>query len=191
MVALGVFATAASRLTRGLTLILSAFLVASTLTLTINGTDAAEAQQTEQGQGQIDPAVVSDLTRWIIQKTRWTISTTPSIRLGSNEQLITLYFGSGFEPNGIEMHSLYSRKSHVIYLRNTWKSATIVDRSLLLHELVHHLQLLNGMKVACPEEYEAQAYHLQIEWLREQSVNEPYKLLGLTKFDIDGLSQCQ
>lgn len=179
------------RLMRGLTLILSAFLAANTLTLAINRTDAAEAQQNDQRQSQIDPTVVSDLTKWIVQKTGWTVSTPPPIRLASNEQLKTVYFGSGFEPNGIEMHSLYARESDVIYLRDTWKSTDLFDRSLLLHELVHHLQRLNGVKTACPEEYEGQAYHLQIEWLREQGVKEPYKLLGLTQLDIDSLSQCQ
>jgi len=44
--------------------------------------------------------------------------------------------------------------------------------------------------MACPEEYEAQAYQLQIEWLREQGIQDPYKLLGLTELAIDSLSQC-
>jgi len=88
------------------------------------------------------------------------------------------------------MHSLYSRETHIVYLRDTWNPDNLFDRSLLVHELVHHLQMLNKLRMACPEEYEAQAYQLQIEWLREQGIQDPYKLLGLTELAIDSLSQC-
>lgn len=144
-----------------------------------------------QRQKQIDPTVVLDSMKWIVGKTGWTHAVAPIVRLVSNAQLKTLYFGRGFEPEGIQMHSLYSREDHIVYLIDTWKSDNPFDRSLLVHELVHHLQMLNNVRTACPEEYEEQAYHLQIEWLREQGIQYPHKLLGLTELAIGGLSQCQ
>ena len=157
-------------------------------------TFANEAFNTESNddkrQSRINLPLVFDFMKWIVGKTRWTHSEPPAVRLVSNTQLKTLYFGFGFEPEAIQMHSLYSRETHIVYLRDTWNPDNLFDRSLLVHELVHHLQMLNKLRMACPEEYEAQAYQLQIEWLREQGIQDPYKLLGLTELAIDSLSQC-
>jgi hypothetical protein len=59
----------------------------------------------------------------------------------------------------------YDTRDGTIYLTEGWDSADFVDVSVLVHELVHHLQDGAGRTHACPEEREALAYAVQAEWL--------------------------
>lgn len=64
------------------------------------------------------------------------------------------------------------------------------DQSILVHELVHHLQHANKVNVPCPAALERQAYHLQVLWLREQGVVDPYELMGTDEFSVRVYSMC-
>lgn len=53
------------------------------------------------------------------------------------------------------------------------------DLSILLHELVHHVQWFSGENQdphfsACPIHLENDAYRIQIEWMRDQEVSESW-----------------
>jgi len=128
------------------------------------------------------------LIDWIVARTHWTVHATPPIRLIPPAEIKTMFAGE--KPTDLNIESLYSNKDHVIYLSNRWNSNALRDRSALLHELVHHLQYLNGVKVACPEEYEWQAYHLQADWLHEQGVEDPLNLIGISPLFIYMLAHC-
>ena len=65
------------------------------------------------------------------------------------------------------------------------------DRSYLLHELVHHLQALNNVKAPCLAAYELPTFELQLEWLRENGIQDPYKFLDIDEFTIILLSECE
>jgi len=65
------------------------------------------------------------------------------------------------------------------------------QKSALLHELVHHVQRSNNMEMPCVAAYEWQAYDLQIKWLREQGVEDPYALIGINELGIYMLSVCR
>jgi hypothetical protein len=52
-----------------------------------------------------------------------------------------------------------------IYLPKTWTGDTPVELSILVHEMVHHLQNLAGMTFACPGAREKLAYAAQKDWL--------------------------
>ena len=56
----------------------------------------------------------------------------------------------------------------MIYFREGWTPRTLYGQSTLLHELVHHMQAMNGARFACREESEKQAYRLSDIWLRER-----------------------
>jgi hypothetical protein len=59
----------------------------------------------------------------------------------------------------------YHSGTRTIYLPEGWDSGDFVDVSVLVHELVHHLQHAAGLKHACPEAGEAAAYAAQADWL--------------------------
>jgi hypothetical protein len=50
--------------------------------------------------------------------------------------------------------SLYSNESRTIFLLNGWEGKTPAELSILVHEMVHHLQNVGQLKFACSEERE-------------------------------------
>jgi hypothetical protein len=61
--------------------------------------------------------------------------------------------------------SLYSSETKTIYLLNGWKGKAPGELSMLVHEMVHHLQNVGQLKFACPQEKEKLAYKAQDGWL--------------------------
>jgi hypothetical protein len=61
--------------------------------------------------------------------------------------------------------SLYSNESKTIFLLDGWTGKTPAELSILVHEMVHHLQNVGQLKFACPEEREELAYKAQDSWL--------------------------
>lgn len=64
-----------------------------------------------------------------------------------------------------DVYAIYDDISRTIYLREGWTGATPTEVSVLVHELVHHLQNAAGMKFSCPQEREKDAYKAQRAWL--------------------------
>jgi len=75
-------------------------------------------------------------------------------------------------------------------LADNWNKIDLIDQSILVHELVHHLQLEDHIQFACWGRYEVQAYELQIQWLLTQGVKDPHNLLHASKASIDSLAEC-
>jgi hypothetical protein len=61
--------------------------------------------------------------------------------------------------------ALYGIKERTIYLTKGWQGRTPAELSVLVHELVHHLQSSAGLKYPCPQEREKLAYEAQDKWL--------------------------
>lgn len=61
--------------------------------------------------------------------------------------------------------AVYDESAQTIYLSDGWTGRTPADLSILVHEMVHHLQSAANMPFACPGEREALAYHAQNAWL--------------------------
>src|SRR5262245_756383 len=51
-----------------------------------------------------------------------------------------------------EVVSIYKDATKTIYLPTDWTASTPAELSVLVHEVVHHLQNIGGMKFACPQE---------------------------------------
>lgn len=78
--------------------------------------------------------------------------------------------------------SVYDGRRHTILLREGWKGRTPAELSMLVHEMVHHLQAAAGVRYACAEEREALAYEAQEKWL------ELFGTSLVAEFGIDGLT---
>ena len=89
------------------------------------------------------------------------------------------------------VRALYGRAERVVYLRTNWHAGNLNDRSELVHELVHHFQTAHALPYECSAAREALAYELQIKWLREQGVADPYDLLQINDFFIIMSSVCR
>jgi len=68
---------------------------------------------------------------------------------------------------GRDVIAIYIDKSRIIFLPEGWTGAGPVELSVLVHEMVHHLQNLAGMKFECPAAREKVAYLAQSQWLKQ------------------------
>lgn len=66
-------------------------------------------------------------------------------------------------PSGIE--ALYDDRSRTIYLNQYWTGLTPAEMSILVHEMVHHLQNMAGLRYECAEAREELGYNAQDKYL--------------------------
>ncbi|QIG99001.2 DUF6647 family protein [Bradyrhizobium sp. 6(2017)] len=65
-----------------------------------------------------------------------------------------------------EVVALYDNQTRTILLPDDWGGTSPADQSVLVHEMVHHLQNLGNLKFDCPQAREKLAYLAQDKWLR-------------------------
>jgi hypothetical protein len=151
--------------------------------------DNGRAEREVSPSVKISSETVLGYINWIVQQTGWPAANVPPIKITSFAHLRVLS-GLSSEAEWIRPAAFYSKGEHVIYLADSWNKDDIADQSILLHELVHHLQIEDQIQFACWGRYEAQAYELQIQWLRTQGVKDPHKLLHASETSIDTLAEC-
>ena len=66
---------------------------------------------------------------------------------------------------GRETLAAYDDATQTIYLPEGWNGGSATDLSVLVHEVVHHLQNRGRLKYQCPQEREKVAYAAQQRWL--------------------------
>lgn len=64
-----------------------------------------------------------------------------------------------------DLVAVYDDRERTIYVSTEWMASDATGMSVLVHEMVHHMQNEAGMRFACPEEREKQAFAAQEEWL--------------------------
>lgn len=87
---------------------------------------------------------------------------------------------------------LYDHERQVIIVNKEFQKAEAHDRSVIFHELVHHMQYHNGIydKVKCFGELEKEAYYLQNKWLQEKYGVEIYETIGINELMIMLITAC-
>lgn len=63
--------------------------------------------------------------------------------------------------------AIYDDQTHTIVLPEGWTGTTPEELSVLVHEMVHHLQNVNDQKFECPAAREKPAYLAQDRWLKQ------------------------
>ena len=78
--------------------------------------------------------------------------------------------------------ALYNDARGTIYLSEDWTGESEAQMSVLVHEMVHHLQSVAGLKYNCPGEREKLAYQAQSAWLNRsgRSLESEFEIDGLT-----------
>jgi hypothetical protein len=126
---------------------------------------------------------------WIVAQTGLSAPDHPPIHLVTPAEM-AMRHGSP-ENSGLELQALYNRNEGSIYLPQGWRPDDLRQKSALLHELVHHVQRSNNIVLPCTAAYERQAYELQIKWLREEGVTDPYELIKTNELGIYMVSVCR
>jgi hypothetical protein len=101
----------------------------------------------------------------------------PEVEFLSSEELHTLYIIQDVCDTG-EIRALYDLNNTIIYLLEDWDKSNLIDRSFLLHELVHHLQKEEGYELRIIREEES--YELQFMYLRESAIDDPEEVLRIS-----------
>jgi hypothetical protein len=77
--------------------------------------------------------------------------------------------------------ALYDDQTRTIYLSDKWTGNTPAELSVVVHEMVHHLQNAAGATYECPAEREKLAYQVQDKWLGlfDRSLEGEFEINGL------------
>jgi hypothetical protein len=70
-----------------------------------------------------------------------------------------------------EVVAVYRDDTETIYLPETWTGVSMAEQSVLVHEMVHHLQNRARLTYACTGAREKPAYLLQKEWLERHGLD--------------------
>lgn len=106
----------------------------------------------------------------------------PALAVASPERLALMRYGPDAPYDPGEVVALYKEDERTIYLGEAWDGRTPADLSVIVHEMVHHLQSREGMRFACAGEREILAYRAQEEWLAlfGQSLAEDFQIDPVT-----------
>jgi Domain of unknown function (DUF6647) len=79
--------------------------------------------------------------------------------------------------------AFYNPQNKTIYLPDEWTAREANDLSVLVHEMVHHLQREAGINYKCPAEREKLAYEAQDKWLARfgRTLENEFEIDGLTR----------
>lgn len=79
--------------------------------------------------------------------------------------------------------AVYDSRTATIYLPEDWSAGDAADLSVLVHELVHHLQFATGARYGCPQERERLAFDAQDAWLKQfgSSLEEAFGIDPFTR----------
>jgi hypothetical protein len=89
----------------------------------------------------------------------------PEIVHAAPERMQALRHGHAAPPATLDVVALYDDEARTILLPEGWAGGSPAEMSVLVHEMVHHLQNVSGRRYACPAEREAEAYSVQERWL--------------------------
>jgi hypothetical protein len=89
--------------------------------------------------------------------------------------------------------ALYDHIDKVIILNKKFNIKTIRDKSVVFHELVHHMQYESGQnfKTKCKGDIEKEAYELQDKWLQEKYGVNVWDTIGINKLFLHMITNCK
>jgi hypothetical protein len=129
------------------------------------------------------PALVTELTAWVVEATGLPQpDAPPAVVLAGPVEMAALRPDADAGHAAQRIVALYDTRRRVIHLPAGWTGATAAETSILVHELVHHLQAAAGEPHACPAEREKVAYAAQARWLEAAGSDLA------TAFEIDALT---
>ncbi|MDR3450376.1 MAG: hypothetical protein P4M15_11645 [Alphaproteobacteria bacterium] len=129
----------------------------------------------------IDAATVTPLAGWVEHATGVHMQALPRT-IASTEKLQSALAMEGVQKARAAAAYLPGR---ILISNAVWDPDSIRAQSYLVHELVHHAQLVSRRVYPCGAAKEREAYMLQNEWLKQHG-EEPL----VTQEWIDNISSC-
>jgi hypothetical protein len=129
----------------------------------------------------LDELMVS-LMAWIAVTTDLPVIDPPELMVGATAVRPSL------SPLAPHLLALYDEDTSCILLARDWDEADPIDRSVLLHALLHHVQAAAAAQ-RCDGVREAEAYRLQALWLSQQGIDF-YQAFGASPTLLARLGLC-
>lgn len=135
------------------------------------------ATKTERSGSFAAEELLDEIGTWLVLNFDLpAVQELPTIVLIPNAQLLAkrshssvsqgpAYGATYTDPGQRRAVALYDDVSKRIFLADDWKGESAANRSILVHEMVHHIQNLAKMKYECPMAREKLAYMAQDKWL--------------------------
>ncbi|WP_271553376.1 DUF6647 family protein [Bradyrhizobium sp. CCBAU 45394] len=134
--------------------------------------------------------LLNEIVAWLSSKFDLpAIKDRPAIKFASRMELASLrerdlassqsLIGNDGQVAQRDVVALYDNHTSTILLPDDWGGASPTDQSVLVHEMVHHLQNLGKLKFECLRAREKTAYLAQAKWL------ERFGLSLEKEFDVD------
>lgn len=113
-----------------------------------------------------EPSLLDTVMLWLATNFDLAVSARlPALVAVPDAELVAMRYGIGTTVRAGEVLAVYDDSGPTIYLSDNWTGSTPAELSILVHEMVHHLQSDSDMRFACPAEREVVAYLAQEEWL--------------------------
>lgn len=113
------------------------------------------------------PSVLDFIALWLDANYQLGIPASyPDIIALPHRELVLRRYGDNAGDGAGDVVALYDTDLGAILVSEGWTGRSPADLSVLVHEMVHHLQDVAGTVFACPAAREKIAYHAQNEWLR-------------------------
>jgi len=138
---------------------LAARITAVALCLAAGGVAAA-------GEPRAAPPVLDTVALWLAANFNLPASVEAPALVGVPEaELVVMRYGPRSTVPPGDVVAVYDDAGRTIYVAHNWTGRTAAELSVLVHEMVHHLQSAADMRFACPGEREVLAYRAQDAWL--------------------------
>lgn len=126
----------------------------------------AAASQTSTAEQRAAPGLLETMTLWLTVNfdLPFTADVPALVSLPAAALISRRYGPQAIVPDGAVV-ALYEDAEATIFVTEDWTGRTAADLSVLVHELVHHLQSSAGMRFTCAGEREVVAYRAQDAWL--------------------------
>lgn len=155
---------------------------------TLQSTYASAGTPVEAGNrsGERIEQLVDSLLDWVAAHSTYDVAPMHDVP----PAVIFIEAGDKFECEGEDVivedgvHAVYDHSTRQIRIVLPWDILKSYDQSILLHEIVHDVQL-NSRYWFCPAETEWEAYQLQDEWLKEHD-----SVSGFDWLHVYFLSRC-
>ena len=129
--------------------------------------------------------IVMALMIYISSVTGWAIPPPPNIQYTNSAQQLFLIANNcylfpersickTYDPKATSILALYNHITKTVILNKSFWWASTRDQSILLHELVHHMQYSSNYKKyknMCRGLLEKEAYEIQSKWLAKYKLN--------------------
>ena len=134
-------------------------------------------------------ALIPSMLMWICLQVGCEVPPAPEVETVSRAELSRKVYGELADVDST-ICGVYDSDIQTIFLPDGHCPGDLLDQSILLHELVHHVQVVTGMEYPCPPARERLAYELQARWLQEMGVEDPYTFMQVNEFTIFIRSLC-